>query len=268
MRASTAPRLIALLVLLQLATACHRSVPMLEEPRRAAVALTGGSNTSMIYVARTSEGVLAIDLGWWGGGRALKRALTSLDATAADVRWVFLTHTHRDHIAAWPAVRHARFHVGNPEQAHLVGRKTHGGWIPRWIERINATATPRPGTLTISVFGQDTILTVGADTIRAYLVPGHTAGSVVYLFRGVLFLGDAVTYSRRGGFAPAKRGYSDDPHAAAENLAALWGRLPRDAVRYACTAHAHCADFTPQFIESIARRGARLGGRDTIRRLP
>lgn len=238
---------------------------MLSEPRQAAVALTGGSNASMIYVARTSDGVLAIDLGWWGSGPALTRALTSLGATAADVRWVFLTHTHRDHIAAWPAVRRARFHVGDPEQLHFVGRKSHDGWIPRWIERIKATHTPKPDALTITALGQDTMLTVGTDTIRAYLVPGHTSGSVVYLFRGVLFLGDAVTYTRRDGFAPAKRGFSDDPQAAAENLSRLWARLPPGAVRYACTAHARCADFTPQFIESITRRGARIrSSEDTL----
>ena len=226
---------------------------MLNVPRRAAVALTGGSNTSMIYLARTTEGVLAIDLGWWGHRQALTRALESLDATAADVRWVFLTHSHRDHVAAWPTVRRARFYVGGPEQPLLLGGTAYRGWIPRWAQRIKASRVPRPSELAVSAFSQDTIILVGADTVRAYLVPGHTPGSVVYLFRGVLFLGDAVTYSRRGGFAAAKRGFSDDPRAGAENLARLWARLPPDAVHYACTAHAHCAQFTPQFVADVAR---------------
>jgi hydroxyacylglutathione hydrolase len=226
---------------------------MLSVSRQAAVALTGGSNASMIYLARTTDGVMAIDLGWWGYRQALTRALDSLNATAADVRWVFLTHSHRDHIAAWPTVRHARFYVGGPEQPLLVGSTAHSGWIPRWTEHIKASHLPRPGDLAVSTFSQDTVLVVGADTVRAYLVPGHTRGSVVYLFRGVLFLGDAVTYSRQGGFGPAKRGFSGDPRAGAENLARLWARLPTNGVHYACTAHARCAPFTPRFIADVTR---------------
>jgi glyoxylase-like metal-dependent hydrolase (beta-lactamase superfamily II) len=222
---------------------CGRAVAPLVVPRQSAVALTGGSNTSMIYLARTTDGVLAIDLGWWGQERTLARALASLGATPADVRWVFLTHSHRDHIAAWPAMRHARVYVGGAEQPLLVGAGGHGGWIPRLAERLAPSRLPGPGDLELHGIGQDTTLLLGADTLRAYPVAGHTPGSIVYLFRGVLFLGDAVTWSRWGGFAPAKRGFSADSRAAGRELARLWPRLPPGAVHYACTAHAHCAPF-------------------------
>jgi glyoxylase-like metal-dependent hydrolase (beta-lactamase superfamily II) len=105
----------------------------------------------------------------------------------------------------------------------------------------------------VRTFATDTTFVLGADTLRAYVVPGHTAGSAVYLFRGVLFLGDAVTYSWWRGFAPARRGYSDDPRAAAANLARLWRRLPPGAVRHVCTAHARCAAFTAGFLGDVAR---------------
>ncbi len=236
-----------------LSIGCARAVGPLIVPRHSAVALTGGLNTSMIYVARTSDGVVAIDLGWWGHRRALTRALDSLGATLADVRWVFLTHSHRDHIAAWPDLRHARIHVSGPEQPLFVGATAHRGWVPRWIGRIKPSRLPRRGELDLRTFTQDTAVLIGADTLRAYLLAGHTPGSVVYLFRGVLFLGDAVTYSRLGGFAPAKRGFSDDTRAAAENLKRLWQRLPPGAARYACTAHAHCAPFTTRFLDDVAR---------------
>lgn len=233
--------------------ACSRAIAPLVSPGESAVALTGGPNTSMIYLARTSEGVLAIDLGWWGSERALERALRELGATHSDVATVFLTHSHRDHIAAWRSVRHARFHVAAAEHSRLVGDTAHRGWVPRLGNTIKPVELPRAGELDVRTFTRDTVLVFGTDTLRAYTVAGHTAGTAVYLFRGILFLGDAVTYSRRRGFAPAKPRVSDDPEVAAENLERLWPRLPTDGVRYVCTAHAHCAPFSDRFLADVVR---------------
>lgn len=232
----------------------HRSVYRLAVPGRSAVALTGGPNASLIYAARTSAGVLLIDLGWWGHDRALARALAALGAEPADVALVFLTHAHRDHVAAWPAVRRARFHLAAPESARLTGGARPRGWIPRWAERLKPTRLPAPGQLDVRPFASDTAFVFGPDTLRAYVVPGHTAGSAAYLFRGVLFVGDAMTHTRAGGFAPARRGYSDDPRAAKASLAALWRRLPPGGVRHVCTAHARCAPFSPGFLRDAERQ--------------
>ena len=243
----------SLLLLPFVALACSRAIAPLQLPGASAVALTSGANTSMIYLARTTDGVLAIDLGWWGHEAALASALRDLGATPADVRHVFLTHSHRDHIGAWRTVRQARFHLAEAELSRLFGDSAHRAVIPRLVDRLNDPDLPRPGELAIATFSRDTTYLVGRDTLRAYLVSGHTAGTAVYLFRGVLFLGDAVTYSRFGGFAVAKRGYSDNRRAAADNLDKLWERLPREGVRYACTAHARCAPFTQQFIDDVNR---------------
>lgn len=207
----------------------------------------------MTYLARTTEGVLAIDLGWSANDDAVVRALRALGGSVADVRWVFLTHSHRDHVGAWPMLRDARVYIAAAEESLLVAAKPHDGWIPRTMERISATRLPSVGELTVSTFSQDTTIILGADTLRAYLVPGHTPGSVVYLFRGILFLGDAVTSTVSGGFAPARRGFSSDPEGAAKALAKLWPRLPPGAARYACTAHARCAAYTPTFLKDVAR---------------
>lgn len=222
-------------------------------PGESAVALTGGLNTSMIYLARTSAGVLAIDLGWWGSGRALESALRELGATHRDVAMVFLTHSHRDHVAAWRSVRHARFYVAAAEFPRLVGDTAHRGWVPQVGQWIKPAELPHARELDVRTFARDTAFVFGSDTLRAYVVAGHTAGTTVYLFRGVLFLGDAVTYSRRRGFAPAKPRVSDDPRLAARNLELLWPRLPAGGVRHVCTAHAHCAPYTAAFLADVAK---------------
>lgn len=236
-------RVLRTVALLALSAGCGRAIQPIVTPGTAAVALTAGPNTSMIYLARTSSGVIAIDLGWSGKGRALTHALEQLGATAADVSSVFLTHSHRDHVAAWPVLRHARFFLAAAEVPRLLGQSAHEGWLPRVADELKPPNLPKPDELPIRPFTTDTTIVVGADTLRAYLVPGHTSGAAVYLFRGVLFVGDAVSYSRFGGFRATRAAVSDDRKVAAENLEKLWSRLPVGGVRYVCTAHARCATF-------------------------
>ena len=219
----------------------------------AAVALSGGPNTSMAYFARVDSGIVAIDLGWWGAEKSVRGALGKLGAKPEDVADVFVTHSHRDHVGAWRIVRRSRFHLASAEGDAFTGERRHRGWIPRGAERLKPTPLPRRGDVDLRPFSRDTTFVFGGDTLHAYVVPGHTAGSAVYLFRGTLFLGDAATYTRWGGFGPARRGYSDDARAAARSLAALWARIPRGAVREVCTAHAKCSPLTPAFLADVSR---------------
>jgi glyoxylase-like metal-dependent hydrolase (beta-lactamase superfamily II) len=107
--------------------------------------------------------------------------------------------------------------------------------------------------VSLHAFSRDTTFVFGVDTLRAYLVPGHTAGSAAYLFRGTLFLGDAASASVRGRFTPARTIYSDSRRRARASLRALWARLPEGQVHQVCTAHAHCAPFTARLRERVAR---------------
>lgn len=240
-----------LLCLPAISAACNSRNPQLAEDARSAIALTGGMNTSMIYLARTDSGVIAIDLGWWGHKEPLSRAFTRLDATPQDVKHVFITHSHRDHIAAWPTVQRARFHLADAERPRLIGTAAHQGWLVRWFEWLNESDLPDSTQVDARTFSRDTVFVFGKDTLRAYIVPGHTAGSAAYLFRGVLFMGDAVTYLPFRGYRPAKGQFSDDPRAAVASLTMLWPRVPLDRVRVICTAHGECAPFTPDLLDRI-----------------
>jgi hydroxyacylglutathione hydrolase len=244
---------LAAIAWLSLISACGPAPMRPATPAGSAVALSGGPNTSMIYLARVEDGLIAIDLGWWGAERSVRRALHTLTATPENVTDVFITHSHRDHVGAWPLVRRSRFHLADSERPTFVGERDHRGWIPRAIERVKRSAMPRPGEVDVRTFSRDTLFAFGRDTLYAFVVPGHTAGSAVYLFRGTLFLGDAATYRRWGGFAPAKRGFSDDAGIAARSLDALWTRLPARAVRIVCTAHAKCAPLTPELLADMRR---------------
>lgn len=236
-----------------MAAGCAGSVGPPVYASASAVALTAGPSRSMVYLARTESGVIAIDLGWWGAERAVEQRLRDLGATATAVTDVFLTHSHRDHIGAWRLVRHARFHTVEAERPLLLGQRPHRGWIPRLAERVKRSAVPRSARLDVRPFARDTTYVFGRDTLYAFLVPGHTAGSAAYLFRGILFIGDAVTFTRWAGFGPARRGYSDDAAAASAALERLWERIPPGAVRHVCTAHAHCRAYGTAFLADVKR---------------
>ena len=207
----------------------------------------------MIYLARTDSGVIAIDLGWSGSEAALSRAAAELGAVPGDVRWVFLTHAHRDHIAAWPLVRQARFVLGAGEVPAFTGQATYKGWAARMGDELNEYPRPQPGQLTLVPVGADTLIALGRDTIRAFPVPGHTPGSTAFLFRGVLFAGDAINWRPGSGFQGARPEFSDSVAQSRESLRALWTRLAAGRVKIMCSAHGKCAVADSALRELVLR---------------
>lgn len=247
MTAAAVRRLAASLTAL---TGCaHAGVPQsvraLEADNGLRVATTDRGNASLIAVARTAAGVIVVDLGWRGADAALRSALTRVDARPADVTAVLLTHSHRDHVGAWPAVAGARLFVGMGEAARLTGADAHRGWIPRLADRMQAPRLPDATTLRVTEVGGDSTLVFGRDTVRAFALPGHTVGSMAWLVRGVLFVGDGASHDKRTGrLRPARRGFSDDASRAHRSLARLEQAVAPYRVRLVCTAHARCAPPT------------------------
>jgi hydroxyacylglutathione hydrolase len=244
-------RLAALLPLL--ACGCTYHLAALQQPARSFAFTTAGPWRSMVYAARTDSGVVLIDLGWVGAARSLTRGLTTLDATPADVTHVFLTHSHRDHIGGWKAVRGARFHLWEPERPLLEGTRAHADLPSRLARATAGHPGPRPGEVQVSTFSGDTSFVLGADTLRAYPVPGHTAGSAAYLFRGVLFIGDAVARKPLQGYAGADPLFSASTRQNRRSLLALFARVPLERVEWVCNAHAKCSRPSDRFLYKVTR---------------
>jgi hydroxyacylglutathione hydrolase len=246
-------RTAAALLLVLLASGCAARTDVIQDPPRSRAVISGGPWDSMIYIARTGRGVVVIDLGWIGADGTIRRALGEIGAVPEEVAAVFLTHSHRDHITGWRQLRAATFHMAAPEVARFTGVERHRGRIPRIAERLVPSDRPSPGELDVRGFSRDTIFALGSDTLRAFLLPGHTAGSAAYLFRGVLFVGDAISWSMLSGFRPDRPIHSDDSGVNRAALESLWGRLPDRSVRWVCTAHAKCARYTPDLVAGARR---------------
>jgi glyoxylase-like metal-dependent hydrolase (beta-lactamase superfamily II) len=234
--------------------ACVSRVTVLNSSSELELVPTAGPNGSMIAVAHTDSGVVLIDLGWLGAEGALRAALARSNSDSSDVVAVFLTHAHRDHIAAWPVVRHARFYLADREVPLLEGTAQYRAWVVRTADQLVAPARPARGALDLRPFARDTVLAFGRDTLRAFLLPGHTPGSAAYLFRGTLFAGDAVARRLIRGPGAASRIYSDDVLEARRTLADLLVRARDYGVDRVCTAHAQCLPFSSERIQTLMQQ--------------
>jgi glyoxylase-like metal-dependent hydrolase (beta-lactamase superfamily II) len=247
-------RILGALTAALLAAGCTHGLDALSVSPTAAAMTTGGPSQSMVYARRTPARVLLIDGGWFGAREGLRPLLARLGAKPADVIAVLLTHSHRDHVGVWPAVRGARFFVGDPEIELLHGRAEHGGWLARFGDRLFAPVLPEPGEIRVLGFARDTALVFGGDTIRAFRVPGHTAGSAAYLVDGILFLGDGLSHSNLfGGFRPPPGRYSEDAESARRSLLDVLHRARPFGVATVCTAHANCASGE-DVLQDLSRR--------------
>lgn len=236
-----------------LLSACTMNLRQVQDPPRSLALPTAYPWNSLIYLARTDSGVVVVDLGWHGAGGALREGLARMGVTPEEVRAVFLTHSHRDHIGAWRVVRGARFHLSEAEVAYFERERRHSDLPSRAGEALLGRAAPHPEELRIHPFSADTAFAFGSDTLRAFAVPGHTPGSAAYLFRGVLFVGDAVAYDRLRGFHSALRIFTDDLPRSRASVASLWSRVEPYGVRWVCTAHAKCAVADSAFMRRALR---------------
>lgn len=224
------------------AAACATTLARVQQHGDGRVVLTGGSNHSMVYVAPLDAGVLIIDLGWAREEDRLWHALAELGADTSDVVAVLLTHAHRDHMGQWELVKGAPFWMAEAEVPLFTGQVDPGGWLAGLGADVVPAHRPAPGVVDVHTFSRDTTLVFGRDTVHTFLVPGHTPGSTAYLFRGILFTGDAAVGRPFGGYRASFGAYSGDVEQARASLASLWRRAAAYRVDWICTAHGQCSE--------------------------
>jgi len=79
----------------------------------------------------------------------------------------------------------------------------------------------------------------GGKTVKAIPVPGHTLGSYVFLYDGVLFSGDAMVF-KQGRLDRAPKVFDADPDAAKASLTSLKQQLGATEIEEVCTGHGGC----------------------------
>ena len=169
------------------------------------------------WIVRTSHGAVLIDAGMDASGAAILGELKAQAIAPDQVRAVLLTHGHPDHYAAVTLFPKAAVFAGAGDLPMIRGDKSH---YPAFGKLVSAVVPlpPAPPTATPVHGGEQLQFDDAAFTVVA--TPGHSPGSVMYLFNDVLFTGDSLM--RKGdGVAVAPSFFSEDATANRASLRAL-----------------------------------------------
>ena len=190
-----------------------------------------------MYGARVGGQIILFDAGIDGQGRALDRLLRELKGSRDDVSDVFLSHGHFDHVAASPLCPKAHIRVGQADVDLLAHRVEHEPAAARWFSRVlpvgPITATdPLPGRVEIPVGDS-------GRSVTAVPVPGHTPGSYLYFFDGVLFAGDSLQIDG-DKLEFAMGAFSMDLDSNKRSIGALKSQISGLSIAVVCTGHQGC----------------------------
>jgi hydroxyacylglutathione hydrolase len=199
-----------------------------------------GGGVSM-FGARTGSHVVLFDAGIDPEGRGIEAMLGVLKAQRTDVSDIFLTHGHPDHTAAVNLFPGAKVHAGAADAEWLAGNVTFEKWVQRvmgWlmpgIPLARKLTDPLPGTGEVDVAIGD------GKTVKCFPTPGHTPGHHVYLYEGVLVVGDTMLVSGDALAGPPSVFDSGSEENKA-SIRALGPMLAAETVDVLCTAHSGCS---------------------------
>jgi glyoxylase-like metal-dependent hydrolase (beta-lactamase superfamily II) len=187
-----------------------------------------------IHLLEMEQGIVVVDAGFANAARAVLNVIRQLGHSPRDVRLIFVTHVHMDHVGSAAELRRQ---TGAPIATHRadvakaragkhrmpVGRGLAGKFIEHafndtgmkfWYESFQPDIFLNEG---------DTLREFGLDA-RVIHTPGHTLGSLsLDVGDGVLLIGDAMINQIRVGMPL----YGEDPELAYDSLRKIHARRPR-----------------------------------------
>lgn len=163
-----------------------------------------------------------------------------LDAVRGEtVTHVFVTHTHRDHSPAVPAIKAATGATIYAEGPHRAARPLHEGEAPR-MEASNDTDF-RPDV----ALRDGEVVTGDGFTMEAITTPGHTANHMAFALRGrdLIFSGDHVMGWSTTIVAP--------PDGAMTDYMASLEKLGRRSEPVYLPGHGAAVQEAPRFVAGL-----------------
>jgi glyoxylase-like metal-dependent hydrolase (beta-lactamase superfamily II) len=165
-----------------------------------------------------------------------------LDAVRGEtVTHIFVTHTHRDHSPAVPAIKAATGALVLAEGPHRAARPLNVGEAPR-LDASNDTDF-RPDR----ALADGEVVTGKGFTIEAVTTPGHTANHMAFAFKeaNLLFSGDHVMAWSTPVVAP--------PDGAMSDYMASLQKLARRSEAIYLPGHGGLVREAPSFVQHYIR---------------
>jgi glyoxylase-like metal-dependent hydrolase (beta-lactamase superfamily II) len=188
---------------------------------------------ALVVGARVGGKVVLFDAGMDEQGRAIDALLGFLKASRGDVSDIFLTHGHPDHIAGVNLFPAARVHAGAADAGWLAGTERPTLLLPRLMTAIMPTVRAR---LTDPLAGVTEVKLAEGKVVRCLPAPGHTPGSYVYLYDGVLIVGDIMRLTR-DQLAALPGPVNNNPEQNKQAVRALKPLLEHAQIDFVSTAH-------------------------------
>ena len=169
------------------------------------------------WIVRTPHGAVLVDAGLDAKGAAILAELGSEGVGPDQVQAVLITHGHPDHYAAAALFPKATVLVGPGDLAMIRGEKTHHATFGKIMV---ALMTMPPGPPATTELRGDEELEFDGAQFKVIATPGHSPGSVMYLYKDVLFTGDSLMRKKDGvDIAPSL--FSEDSERNRASLRAL-----------------------------------------------
>ncbi len=202
--------------------------------------VTGGiaeTNCYLLYDMRSKEAAL-FDV----GGR-IDSLIEVIEKNNLQLKYLFVTHAHPDHVQGMPAVMKAypEAKVAISREEYDDMRRLYARWESTLDSEMVAEVKKNPEALALFNFDFDLLGTLdiflednqsyglGDLTIKTLLTPGHSRGSICFYLNKILFSGDVLFYRSVGRTDLASSGGTE---AIVKSVRRLYSLFPDETIVY------------------------------------
>lgn len=189
------------------------------------VILDGSVN---MYLIKTNYGYIGIDCG--NRTQNILSGLRNLQIEPEEIKAIFLTHSDSDHTGALELFPKAKVYISAAEEQIISGKAR------RTISKLKLPINNKLNCKYKTLEDNQTIIS-GNRTIKCFLTPGHTPGSMSYLIGGkYLFTGDTLALNN-GQVENFIELFNMDTELEKQSIRNLKQRLSKQNIDYVFTSH-------------------------------